>query len=537
MTWRQQHWGKRSLAFAVLAACSLSGLSCAQKARRMFSSCTFGEDCETGQCYGGTCSRSCTSNESCAGGICIEQKCVALGAKCDDHNACTVSDIVTKTGCAGAQITCDNSTPCQDIFCDAKVGCAATAKNIGATCEGSGLKACAAGGLATGGCKCSVWQSNPIGPYDKVSVTAGVTTTVPVGTVQVRAVAASGNNALLVGSARSTDTGPTRAWLSAVNATRQVLFSIALPPADVTATSDSLAAIAASPSRFLLAGNSGNLALVATLANPNAVSLGQEAAVVHAVTVKQGAAVSIGAALEAGGSFAVVGSVGDAGMMLRGKHFNDGDFADPVQNVLKSATAAAADTATLGGVATHPKGWLAAGTAVEDGKSKAWLVFTESGFGGSVASEILEPFGASDVALHGVVRRDMQWLIFGKATIVSKAGVMTQTGYVAVLDTDRQIVWQQFLGPAGKPPADAARYVAATPFGATQWLLLMAFGSKGAPWAVRTDGVTAQPQAVGGATRLDAVASIGNAFVLVGAQELKAFVQRLGPSGELTCEP
>ena len=529
----QRTWPLHAVAFALVVGVAAASDGCAHKPRRMFTSCTVNDDCDSNQCTDGVCSRSCVTNDVCEGGVCIEQKCVAIGTKCDDHSKCTVNDLATKDGCAGAAISCDESTPCQQIFCEPKIGCAANAKNIGSNCEGSPLKACAAGGLATGGCKCSVWQSNPIGPYDKVTLKDGATTIVAVGTVALRAVQPAGDLTLLVGSARQAEGQPSRGWLAAVNATQQGIFSVALPPADVTATNDTLHAAASTASRYLLVGKTGDNAWLATLANPLAVGQGQEALVSHGIAVKQGVPLPVAASLDTGGSFAVVGAVGDSGMMLRGKLFDDGDFADPVQNVLKSATAGAGDGSQLAGVATHPKGWLAVGTSVESGKSMIWLVYTEAGFGGSLASETLQPVGVVQSAGAGVLRRNNQWLIFGTATGTNG----TVTGYVAALDQDHKVVWQQLLGPNGKPPADAAKFVAAVPFNATQWLLIMAFGKNGVPWAVRTDGVTPVAQPIGGASALAAVTAVGASFVVAGDQGARAFVQRIGPNGEVACTP
>ncbi|MBM4344613.1 MAG: hypothetical protein FJ100_14710 [Deltaproteobacteria bacterium] len=517
---------------AVVALVALVGVACATKAlRRMFSPCAADGECETSQCYEGQCSASCSTNAQCGAGVCIEKHCLAVGTACSDHDACTASDKVTAQGCVGTPIHCGDDNLCQQIVCDPTIGCGAKAKNVGLKCGDSPLTLCGSGGLETGGCKCSVWQASAIGPFDPLALKDGKPVAIDVGDLHLRGLHAGDNSVVQVGRARKAPTDPWRAWLASSNLTAQLQWSVALPPVDVTATSDQLDAVARAGDRWLLAGLSGDHALVAGVVGAQGTG---SFSGYHPLRIGIGTAAApatTGAALDGSGSFAVVGHGGGSAFLVRGKMDASAGFAAPQVQVFSHPDAKGADTAKLMGIAPHPQGWLAAGGVMLAGQQQFWLAYTEGGFGGTVASSTLAVPGAKSGQFAGILRDGAVWLGWGTAVTTSNK---VQCAVVA-LNADRSVAWQMFLAPDAKPEADPALAVAMAPLDPGRYLMVATIGNKGSPWAVRIDGKTALAQPIGTFTRIAAAAVSGTGTLVGGDQGDRAVVQRIGPKGETAC--
>ncbi len=516
--------------FAALVA--LCGVACTAKAlRRMYTSCGADGECESSLCYEGHCSSSCATASECGGGVCIEKKCLAVGAACSDHNACTTSDKATKDGCVGVPFDCGSDNLCQQMLCDPKVGCGAKAKNVGSKCGDSELTLCGSGGLETGGCKCSVWQATAIGPYDQVAIKDGKPVSIDIGELHLGGIAAGDGSVVQVGRARKAAADPWRAWIGSSNLTAQLQWSVALPPVDVTATADQLTTVSRAGDLWLTAGLSGDHALVVGIAGvqPMGTFAGYQPQRVAIAT--SSAPVTTGAALDASGSFAVVGHGGSSAWLLRGKMDASASFASPQVQVFGHPDAKGADTAKLMGVAPHTQGWLAAGGVVLSGQTQFWLAYTEAGFGGILASATLAVPGTKSGQFNGIVRDGKLWLAYGSALTATNK---LQCAVVA-LNADRSIAWQMLLAPEAKADADTAQAIAVAPLDPGRYLLVASIGPTDSPWAVRIDGKTALAQPIGAFTKVTAAAVSGTGTLIGGNQAERAMVQRIGPKGETSC--
>ncbi|MSQ84016.1 MAG: hypothetical protein EXR77_14225 [Myxococcales bacterium] len=528
-----KNWiGTGAIGLSVAVAVGVGGCAAKRELRRLFASCATDSDCESSLCYDSVCTQSCTTSASCGGGVCIEKKCKQTGTSCSDFNACTTGDKVASTGCVGTPVDCGPDNGCQQIVCDPKVGCGAKALNVGEQCGTSPLTLCGTGGLETGGCKCSVWQASAIGPYDQVAIQDGKPVSVAVGAVSLRALAVSGATLIQLGKAQKAPGQPWRSWVGASNLTAQLEGSLALPPADVTETSDELVAVAAQTGRWLAVGASGNQALLVSATD--FVAAGTIPSLFRQRRIAPTGADALqpkGVAVDASGSFAVVGTAGKSALLVRGKMAADAEYADPQVQLFKTATASPLDTAQLAGVAAHPKGWLAAGSALVAGKAKFWLAYTENGFGGTIASSVIELAGTTGGGFTGILRGDQTWVAWGTATTTS---AKTQC-LVAGLDAALTVTWVILVAPAGKPDADVATAIAAAPMAGGEFLVAAAIGSNATPWVFRTDTKSVKAQAVGSATRLWTVVTYGKGIAIGGDQAERAFVQRVGIGGETGC--
>lgn len=520
--------------WAGCAAVGAMAASChADKARRrMYTNCGNDDDCESSVCYEGACSASCATSSQCGGGVCVEKHCMAVGAVCNDHNACTSEDKVTATGCAGAKpVDCGPDNACQAMVCSPSSGCGAVAKNVGQPCDGA-LSVCAAGGLETGGCKCSVWQGKCIGPYDQTAIKEGKPISLDVGVVQVRGLYGEGKSLLQAGKAIAKAGDPSRSWVASSNLTAQIEWSAALPPADVTAVADELLALGGANGKHLAAGVSGNELLLVSFTDAAAAAKNPALWLQHKVAVPGGdVPAPQSAAVDTSGSFAVVGKAGNSALLVRGKLAGDADFAEPQVQLFKSANAGAGDSARLGGAATHPNGWLGAGSTLVGGNQQMWLAYTESGFGGTIATTAVTVPGTTGGALEGVLRANDLWVVYGTARTTSNKIQCV----VAGLNADFTVKWSLLLAPDGKPDFDAATAIAAASVDNANFLVLATVGTSNSAFAFMTDGKAAKTQAVTSNGRLRALATYAGGFAIGTNDTERAIVQRLGPTGQSAC--
>jgi hypothetical protein len=157
-------------------------VACGGGRRDFFASCETADDCLSGLCSQGRCTKSCASDTDCGSGICVSKVCAAPAAcssavscqdqnpcttddctagvgcthaakvgPCDDGNACTVGDVCHAKTCSGVTTICDDGNPCTDDFCDPASGCRTSIGNDG--------KACAGGVCQGGACgPCQDWR-------------------------------------------------------------------------------------------------------------------------------------------------------------------------------------------------------------------------------------------------------------------------------------------------------------------------------------------------------------------------------------------
>jgi hypothetical protein len=131
--------------------------------------CTPEDPCfEAGTCQAGTCAgttpKGCDDSNACTQDSCIPgtgcQNSPVDEGPCDDGDACTADDACDAGTCKGTALTCDDSNPCTEDFCDKAAGC--LAKNVDGACDDGDpctLDDACLGGLCTGteaGCECHV---------------------------------------------------------------------------------------------------------------------------------------------------------------------------------------------------------------------------------------------------------------------------------------------------------------------------------------------------------------------------------------------
>ena len=91
--------------------------------------CTIGDLCKGGLCANGAL-KVCNSGMACTLGTCdlANGKCnyknKALGAPCNDGDACSENDGCADGACQGKALNCDDSNACTNDSCDMLVGCA-----------------------------------------------------------------------------------------------------------------------------------------------------------------------------------------------------------------------------------------------------------------------------------------------------------------------------------------------------------------------------------------------------------------------------
>lgn len=120
--------------------------------------CTFGDGCASGACTGTsyTCTPGACDQSSVCGG---DGGCVvtprAAGAACNDGNVCSFADVCNGDGgCGGTAYTCPAPTPCQQaVACDSDGGCLITNKAVGAACDDG--QACTANDTCNASLNCT----------------------------------------------------------------------------------------------------------------------------------------------------------------------------------------------------------------------------------------------------------------------------------------------------------------------------------------------------------------------------------------------
>ena len=123
-----------------------SGTTCTHPARANGSSCsdglfcTVGEACQSGVCTGGTA--NCLDTNPCTNDSCSEatgcSNTPAIGAPCNDNNACTVSDTCNASAvCTGSPRVCDDLLECTTDTCNTTTGCVFTPRTGTCTDDGN----------------------------------------------------------------------------------------------------------------------------------------------------------------------------------------------------------------------------------------------------------------------------------------------------------------------------------------------------------------------------------------------------------------
>jgi hypothetical protein len=104
------------------------------------SACTHGESCNGGTCGLPTSVMLCSDADPCTIDRCnpMNGACefpIALGASCNDNNACTTNTTCQADGVCGGGNTCASSTPCVIAICnDATTGCSERPAEDGTPC-------------------------------------------------------------------------------------------------------------------------------------------------------------------------------------------------------------------------------------------------------------------------------------------------------------------------------------------------------------------------------------------------------------------
>ncbi len=517
---------RRQWAVGLLMVAGLGG--CAADKRRFYDTCTENEQCDSGLCWEGHCSSQCVTSEQCGGGICLKNHCLPQGAPCDDGDPCTLQDRVTGPMCTSQQqLNCGEATQCQSFFCKQGSGCAATALNVGQTCEGSEVKVCASGGIQTGGCKCAVWQSNPIGPLDKVALVAGKTTVSPVGVTRVRAMTAAGSDVTLAGSARLTPTSPAQPWLAQVNAARQGLWSRAIswpqPP-----LSAELLAVVDSGGLQVAAGVADNRGVLVNFASGQA-TLATKA--VYRVETSPSRYLAM-AAIPGEPAVLAVGRAGTYCLVSWAKTKPESqEMGGVTEQLLATVEVENVDCAATG-VATGSLGWTVVGEAGPAGKRRAQL-WTLSSAGAiseplKVAAQAVQPTGTTEGGFYGLAESKGEYLGYGWVDLANG----TRRGWVQHIGAAGAPLDQLILELPAASEASPGLIALASPFLGGQWLLGGQSGD-GKPWAARLEGGILTSQPFGGASELLAASPAVNGWYLAGNQGSSlGWLERLGPKGE-----
>lgn len=502
--------------------------SCTEDRRRFYDTCSADEQCDSGLCWEGHCSSACVTSEQCGAGVCIKKHCLPQGAPCDDGDPCTLHDKITGPVCTSDQmLTCGATTQCQSFYCKTGSGCAATALNVGATCEGSEVKVCASGGIQTGGCKCAVWQSNPIGPLDKVLLEKGKTTVTPVGITRVRSMAAAGSDVTLAGSARLTPTSPLQPWLAQVNAARQGLWSRTItwqqPP-----LSAELLAVVDGDGVQVAAGVADDRAVLVNFASGQSTL---PAKAVYQVETPSSRYVAM-ARMPGDAAVLAVGKSGNHCLVSWAKTKADTNEFGGVTEQLLATLEVENVNCVATGIAAGSLGWAVVGEAGPAGKRTAQL-WTLASAGTiseplKVTTHAVKPTGALESGLYGLAESKAEYLGYGWVVLANGS----RRGWLQRIGAAGALVGQQVLELPAATAASPGTIALATPFLGGQWLVGGQAGD-GKPWAARFDGATLTSQPFGGATELLAAVPAINGWYLAGNQgDALGWLERLGPKGE-----
>jgi len=102
------------------------------------SACTTNDTCNAGICGGTAIScddgNSCTTNSCDPATGCVTAN-VADNTACNDGSLCTSGDVCTAGTCAGTPVVCNDGNDCTVDSCDPALGCVATARPAGSTCD------------------------------------------------------------------------------------------------------------------------------------------------------------------------------------------------------------------------------------------------------------------------------------------------------------------------------------------------------------------------------------------------------------------
>lgn len=516
------------LGCALLVAALLA--DCGNGGRRFYAACSNSDECESGLCFNGYCSASCLDSKTCGGGVCIDHTCAAVGSACEDGDPCTVGDSVVPGKCKpGKPKDCGPDNECQTMFCAAGVGCDAKPRSVGLSCKGSPLLACADGPLLSGGCKCSVWQGNPIGPWDVVSVSQGQTAVAPSGVTSLLGMGQRGNRIVLVGTAVQTadGSGVPRAWLGVINVTFQNLQTLAVDLGDASAPSRLLAVD--SEARVAVGQVGASAALLRIGGLQSGSSPTQTDVLLPLVGPSVLRAVTFGAkGVLAGGSWQPAGAAISRCAVVRVAAVDDVAQLDQAQSASSAATQSAAEVpCALYGVAQTPAGWLAVGSQGPASSPQPIVVVAMPGVGAAVTlaqPQVLPLATVTAGQLLGI--SSDAGVAWGWATTATAARI----GLVIGLDSAGKPTWQQLIKPA---VADVdSQLVAGARWHDGTWLLAGSYGPSAQPWTLRTDGKTLSSQTFGGATGLTAALRGEGSFLLGGVAGQRAWVQRFGPTGE-----
>jgi hypothetical protein len=115
--------------------------------------CTLGENCQTGQCAGGTAA-NCNDANPCTTDSCNPQtgfcQWQAATGTCDDGDPCTTAEKCTGGKCTGVATVCDDKNPCTVDTCDkAKQDCVFVPATDGGSCSDG--NACTSSDACKGG--------------------------------------------------------------------------------------------------------------------------------------------------------------------------------------------------------------------------------------------------------------------------------------------------------------------------------------------------------------------------------------------------
>lgn len=131
--------------------------------------CTTGDSCQSGVCTGGS-TITCPDD----GNACTTAACHPVtgcyhannSAPCDDGSLCTLNDFCSGGICRGTAVSCNDSNPCTDDFCNATTGACIYTNNT-ASCSDS--NACTSGDF----CSLGVCQSgSPVVCNDNIPCTS-----------------------------------------------------------------------------------------------------------------------------------------------------------------------------------------------------------------------------------------------------------------------------------------------------------------------------------------------------------------------------
>lgn len=85
-------------------------------ARRFFADCSLDEQCASGVCFQGSCSKPCTTSDACEGGACVTNFCLPLTKACDDQDVCTTDSWGDDGQCTHTAAAVAGCQPVKKVF-------------------------------------------------------------------------------------------------------------------------------------------------------------------------------------------------------------------------------------------------------------------------------------------------------------------------------------------------------------------------------------------------------------------------------------